>query len=261
MAPGTALWCRHHEASEHLENWNAYMEEHTVKRFDQELDELNSLVLRMGGLVQDQIVKAMAALRDEDAEAARQVIARDHVVNFMDVEANERAVNLLALRQPMGRDLRMIMSLGKTVTDLERVGDEAERIARMTVHMYEAAGSQPSHSLLRDTHSMAQLAKKMLRDALDALARLDVALALSVAKGDTELDNEFQSALRRLATYIMEDSRNVGHAIDVTFIVRSLERIGDHAKNIAEYVIFLVKGKDVRHVSPESLDRDALERA
>ena len=237
------------------------MDEHTVKRFDQELSELNALVLRMGGLVQDQIGKAMAALRDEDPDAARDVIARDHVVNFMDVEADERAVNLLALRQPMGRDLRMIMSLGKTVSDLERIGDEAERIARMTIHMYESVGSQPGTSLLRDTHSMSRLATNMLRDALDALARLDVNLALQVAKGDSELDGEFQASLRRLATYIMEDSRNVGHAIDVTFIVRSLERIGDHAKNIAEYVIFLVKGKDVRHVSPESLSRDLLEEA
>ena len=236
------------------------MEEHTVRRFDQELEALNSLVLRMGGLVQDQITRAMEALREENIEAARQVIARDHVVNFMDVEASERAVNLLALRQPMGRDLRMIMSLGKAVTDLERIGDEAERIARMTIHLYESTGSKPSHSLLRDTHSMSRLAKKMLGDALDALARMDVELALEVAKGDAELDSEFQSALRRLATYIMEDSRNVGHAIDVTFIVRSLERIGDHSKNIAEYVIFLVKGKDVRHVSPDSLDQNALEQ-
>ncbi len=237
------------------------MDEHTVKRFDQELSELNSLVLRMGGLVQDQISKAMEALREEDPEAARNVIARDHVVNFMDVEADERSVNLLALRQPMGRDLRMIMSLGKTVSDLERIGDEAERIARMTIHMYEATGSQPGSTLLRDTYSMSRLATDMLRDALDALARLDVDMAVQVAKRDAELDSEFQSALRRLATYIMEDSRNVGHAIDVTFIVRSLERIGDHAKNIAEYVIFLVKGKDVRHISPESLSKDILEEA
>lgn len=237
------------------------MEEHTVKRFDRELSELNSLVLRMGGLVQDQIATAMEALREGDPEAARNLITRDHVVNFMDVEADKRSVNLLALRQPMGRDLRMIMSLGKTVSDLERIGDEAKRIARMTIHMYESAGSQPGSGLLRDTRSMSRLAAAMLRDALDALARLDVDLAIEVAKGDSELDSEFRSALRRLATYIMEDSRNVGHAIDATFILRSLERIGDHAKNIAEYVIFLVKGKDVRHISPESLSKGILEEA
>lgn len=235
------------------------MDEHTVKRFDQELSELNSLVLRMGGLVQEQISHAMEAMRNEDLEASREVIARDHVVNFMDVQADERIVNLLALRQPMGRDLRMIMSLGKTVTDLERIGDEAERIARMTIQIYANSAIHPSRKLLRDTISMARVATAMLREALDALARLDVDKALEVAKSDAELDGEFQSALRRLATYILEDSRNVGHTINVTFVIKSLERIGDHAKNIAEYVIFLVKGKDVRHVSPESLDAQVLD--
>lgn len=235
------------------------MDEHTVKRFDQELGELTTLVLEMGGLVQDQIEKAMRALRDEDIEQCRDVIARDHMVNFMDVQADEKIIGLLALRQPMGRDLRRIIALGKTVTDLERIGDEAERIARMAIHIYGTRATLPNHRLLRDTESMARLALLMLRDALDALARLDVDKALEVAKGDTELDGEFQSALRRLATYIMEDSRNVGHAIDATFIIKSLERIGDHAKNIAEYVIFLVKGKDVRHVSAESLDERILD--
>ena len=235
------------------------MDEHTVKRFDQELDELTALVLKMGGLVQEQIGNAMAALREEDVDMAREVIARDHVVNFMEVQADEQAVNLLALRQPMGRDLRTIMSLGKTVTDLERIGDEAERIARMTVHMYDSGAVVPNSTLLRDTHSMARLAKQMLNDALDSLARLDVDQALEVARFDAELDSEFQSALRRLATYLLEDPRNVGHTLNVTFVLKSLERIGDHAKNIAEYVIYLVKGKDVRHVSPDSLTRDVLE--
>ena len=172
--------------------------EHTFKRFDQELTHLNSVVLRMGGLVENQIAKAVTALREADLEAARNVVARDHVVNFLDVQADEQIVNLLALRQPVGKDLRMILSLGKTVTDLERIGDE--------------------------------------------------------------LDSEFQAALRRLSTYTMEDARNVGHTINVTFIVKSLERIGDHAKNITEYVVFLVKGKDVRHVSPGSIDTEELDR-
>jgi len=232
--------------------------EHTVKSYDQELSDLNTLVLRMGGLVQEQLERAMQALRESDVDLARDVIARDHVVNFMDVQADERTVNLLARRQPMGRDLRTIMSLEKSVTDLERVGDEAERIARMTIHLVESGRPQPSPKLLRDTYGMARLAGIMLKDALDALARLDVDLALEVAKGDAELDGEFQSALRRLATFLMEDSRNVGHVINVTLVLKSIERIGDHAKNIAEYVVYLVKGKDVRHVSPESLERDLL---
>ncbi len=235
-------------------------EEHIFKRFDQELADLNGIVLRMGGLVEDQIAKAMNSLRDADPEAARNVVARDHVVNFLDVQADEQIVNLLALRQPVGKDLRMILSLGKSVTDLERIGDEAERIARMTIDIYSSDNPPPDPLLLSDTFRMSTLATRMLRDVLDALARLDVEKAIQVARGDTELDHEFQAALRRLSTYIMEDARNVGHIINVTFIIKSLERIGDHSKNIAEYVVFLVKGKDVRHVSPESIDTEELDR-
>ena len=235
-------------------------EEHIFKRFDQELADLNGIVLRMGGLVEDQIAKAMNSLRDGDVEAARQVVARDHVVNFLDVQADEQIVNLLALRQPVGKDLRMILSLGKSVTDLERIGDEAERIARMTIDIYSSDNPPPDPLLLSDTFRMSTLATRMLHDVLDALARLDVDKAIQVARGDTELDHEFQAALRRLSTYIMEDARNVGHIINVTFIIKSLERIGDHSKNIAEYVVFLVKGKDVRHVSPESIDTEELDR-
>ena len=234
------------------------MDEHTVKRYDQELDDLNALVLKMGGMVQEQVGNAMEALREEDVELARTVIARDHLVNFMEVQADEQAVNLLALRQPMGKDLRTIMSLGKTVTDLERIGDEAERIARMTIQIYESGAVVPGNMLLRDTFTMARLAKGMLQDALDSLARLDVDKALEIAQFDAELDSEFQSALRRLATYLLEDPRNVGHTLNVTFVLKALERVGDHAKNIAEYVIYLVKGKDVRHISPDSLSRDLL---
>ena len=235
-------------------------EEHIFKRFDQELADLNAIVLRMGGLVEDQIAKAMNALRDADPEAARNVVARDHVVNFLDVQADEQIVNLLALRQPVGKDLRMILSLGKTVTDLERIGDEAERIARMTLDIHGSDRPPPDALLLNDAFRMSTLATRMLHDVLDALARLDVDKAIEVARGDTELDHEFQAALRRLSTYIMEDARNVGHIINVTFIIKSLERIGDHSKNIAEYVVFLVKGKDVRHVSPESIDAEELDR-
>ncbi|WP_025770283.1 phosphate signaling complex protein PhoU [Thioalkalivibrio sp. HK1] len=234
-------------------------EKHTFKRFDQELAALNGTVMRMGGMVEDQIAKAMISLRDADIEGARSIVARDHVVNFLDVQADEQIMNLLALRQPMGKDLRMILSLGKTVTDLERIGDEAERIARMAIDIHSTSSAPPSPRLLKDAYRMSNLATRMLHDVLDALARLDVDKAIEVACCDAELDSEFQSALRRLSTYIMEDSRNVGHAINATFIIKSLERIGDHSKNIAEYVIFLAKGKDVRHVSPESIDSQDLD--
>lgn len=231
---------------------------HTVKQFDVQLANLRNLVLEMGGLVEEQIKHAIQALDDEDVTAAREVIARDQVVNGLQVKADEDCVSLVALRQPLGSDLRLIMSLSKIVTDLERIGDEAEKIARMTVKTYDGISSPPSAKLLRDVVPMAKLAQNMLHDCLDALARLDVEKAVEVAQGDDELDQEFQSALRRLITYMMEDPRTIGHAINVIFIVKALERIGDHSKNIAEYLIYLVKGKDVRHVSMDVLVQDAL---
>ncbi len=232
-------------------------EGHTVKRYDQQLGSLRSLVLEMGGLVEDQIQRAVQALLEEDLAVAREVVARDHVVNGFDVRADEEVVSLLALRQPMAGDLRMILSMAKTVTDLERIGDEAEKIARMAVRMYDGT-SAPNARLLRDVGGMAKLASMMLHGALDALARMDVERALEIAKGDDELDSEYQSALRRLVTFMMEDPRTIGHALDVLFIVKALERIGDHSKNIAEYVIYLVKGKDVRHTKLENLSADSL---
>ena len=231
---------------------------HTVKQFDVQLANLRNLVLEMGGLVEEQIKHAIQVLDDEDVTAAREVIARDQVVNGLQVKADEDCVSIVALRQPLGSDLRLIMSLSKIVTDLERIGDEAEKIARMTVKTYDGISSPPSAKLLRDVAPMAKLAQDMLHGCLDALARLDVEKAVEVAQGDDELDQEFQSALRRLITYMMEDPRTIGHAINVIFIVKALERIGDHSKNIAEYIIYLVKGKDVRHVSMDVLVQDAL---
>jgi len=231
---------------------------HTVKQFDVLLANLRNLVLEMGGLVEEQIQHAIQALDDEDLTAAREVVARDQVINGLQVKADEDCVSLIALRQPLGSDLRLIMSLSKIVTDLERIGDEAEKIARMTIKTYDGDSSPPSAKLLRDVVPMAKLAQNMLHGCLDALARLDVEKAVEVAQGDDELDQEFQSALRRLITYMMEDPRTIGHAINVIFIVKALERIGDHSKNIAEYLIYLVKGKDVRHVSMDVLVQDAL---
>jgi len=233
-------------------------DEHTVKRYDQELSNLRNLVLEMGGIVEDQINRALKALDDEDLKVARNVIAKDQAVNEMHRKADEESVNLLALRQPLGSDLRTIMSLAKTANDLERIGDEAEKVARMVVHIYDSPTSPPSNRLFRDVMSTAKLAVEMLRGSLDALARLDVEKALTVAKRDSELDREFQSAVRYLVTYMMEDVRTIGHAINVIFMIKALERIGDHAKNIAEYVIYLVKGTDIRHVSVNDIEQNVL---
>ncbi|NJN47140.1 MAG: phosphate signaling complex protein PhoU [Candidatus Competibacteraceae bacterium] len=233
-------------------------DEHTVKRYDQELSNLRNLVLEMGGLVEDQINRALKALDDEDLTAARDVIAKDQAVNAMHLKADEDSVNLVALRQPLGSDLRTVMSLAKTANDLERIGDEAEKVARMVVHIYDSPNSPPSSRLFRDVTSTAKLAIEMLRGSLDALARLDVEKALIVAKRDSELDREFQSAVRYLVTYMMEDVRTIGHAINVIFMIKALERIGDHSKNIAEYVIYLVKGTDIRHAAMSDIEQHVL---
>ena len=232
---------------------------HTVKQFDIQLANLRNLVLEMGGLVEDQIKNAVKSLDDEDLTLAREVISRDQIINGLQVKIDEDSITLIALRQPVGGDLRLIMSLSKAVTDLERIGDEAEKIARMTIKTYDAVSSPPSAKLLRDVKPMAKLAADMLHACLDALARLDVEMAVDVARGDDNLDQEFQSALRRLITYMMEDPRTIGHAINVLFIIKALERIGDHAKNIAEYIIYLVKGKDVRHASADQIRAEVAE--
>ena len=221
-------------------------EAHTVKQFDVQLANLRNMVLEMGGLAEDQIKRAIAALDEEDLVATREVIARDRIINGMQLKADEDCISLIALRQPLGSDLRMIMSLANTVTDLERIGDGAKKIARMALQIYDSDASPPNAKLLRDVRPMAELAADMLHDCLDALARLDVEKALTIIHNDDELDQEFQSALRRLITYMMEDSRTIGHAINVIFIVKALERIGDHCKNIAEHIVYLVEGKNIQ---------------
>lgn len=227
--------------------------EHILKRFDQELQALQHQIMEMGGLVENQMQHAVTALYDEDLRLAREVIARDHQVNALEVKIDDEIARIVARLQPMGKDMRMVLSLSKTVTDLERIGDEAQRIARMTVHIYETSSGAPQTRLLRDIKHMAQLAADMLRGSLDALARLDVEQALAITRGDQELDEQFRDALRRLITFMMEDPRTIGHAIDVIFMIKALERIGDHAKNIAEYVVYMVKGRDVRHLSATDL--------
>ncbi|MFZ4792197.1 MAG: phosphate signaling complex protein PhoU [Candidatus Competibacteraceae bacterium] len=217
---------------------------HTVKQFDLQLANLRNLVLEIGGLTEDQLKRAVAALDEEDMAAAREVIFRDRMVNGMQAKADEDCI--IALRQPVGGDLRTIMALFNTVTELERIGDGTKKVARMTIQMYDSVSSPPSARLLRDITPIAELAAGMLHKCLDALVRLDVEKALDIISTDDELDQEFQSALRRLITYMMEDSRTVGHAINVIFIIKALERIGDHCKNIAEHIVYLVEGKNIQ---------------
>jgi len=230
---------------------------HTVRQFDDELEALRGLVLKMGNLVGQQIKDAVEGLTSDRLALAKMVQRREDWVDAMEVEADDRIVDLLVKRQPVGPDLRAILSLGKSVRDLERMGDEAERIARAAIEAHERSpGFKPSNELLRDVAPMGALALELVEGSLRALTQLDVNEAIAVTRRDDELDGDFRAALRRLATFIMEDSRTVGNVIATTFVLKSLERIGDHATNIAEHVIYLIRGKDVRHLgSTEEIER------
>jgi phosphate transport system protein len=236
-----------------------HTEEHTVKRFDEDLARLRGLVSEMGKMALEQIQRAVDALNDKNLNAAREVVNRDHVINGLEVVIDDLVINLIAMRQPMGSDLRLIMAIAKGVTDLERIGDEAAKIARMTLQMYEEDGPAPNPRFFRDVTSMSSLASEQLQGCLEAMEKLDLAKAVENIRNDVELDVEFQAALRRLTTYIMEDHRNLGHIVNVVFILKALERIGDHSKNISEYVVYLIEGKQVRHVSPASLSQELME--
>jgi len=231
------------------------MSEHTSKQFDQELEHVRARVLHMGGSVEEQIMRAVQALTTGDLKLARKVIADDHRINAMEVELDEECCTIIARRQPTAGDLRLLMAVIKTITDLERIGDEAQKIARMAELIYSAERVSPRTV---DVKHVAAVALEMLRMALDAFARLDVSTAAEVVKRDQQVDEEFRSILRQLITFMMEDPRTITHSLEVLFIAKAIERIGDHAKNMSEYVVYMVKGKDVRHLAPEVFARETM---
>jgi phosphate transport system protein len=224
------------------------MPEHISKQFDAELEAVRSRVLQMGGLVEEQIVKAVDGLASGDLEALDRVIEDDHRVNAMEVGLDESCSQIIARRQPAASDLRLVMAIIKTITDLERIGDEAEKIARMAKLIHEA---KRAHMPRLELKHVASLALSMLRKALDAFARLDVDSALQVVKQDRGVDDEFRSILRQLITFMMEDPRTISRCLETLFVAKAIERIGDHAKNMAEYVVYMVEGRDVRHTKDE----------
>jgi phosphate transport system protein len=237
---------------------NKMTEGHIVKRYDDEMLKLHQLVLDLGQLVRAQLETAVKTLQDEDPGAARKVIERDREINAMDVQAEAALVSLIAKRQPVARDLRELITVSRMVTDLERVGDEARKLAQLTVHFYDNDTSPPNHQILRDIVNMSAFVGDMLGKSLDAFDQLDLAEGVAVIRMDRELEEEFRSSLRRLSTFIMEDSRSVGQVIDVVLGLRAIERIGGHAKNIGGYVVFLVKGKDVRHEPLEAVEAEVM---
>jgi len=232
------------------------MSEHTSKQFDAELESVRSRVLQMGGLVEEQIIRAMDALAAGDMPAIDKVIGDDHRVNAMEVELDELCSHIIARRQPAAVDLRLLITVIKTITDLERIGDEAEKIGRMAKLIHTA---ERQHMPRMDLSHIAERALTMLRQSLDAFARLDVAAAMRVVKQDSEVDDAFRAIMRQLITFMMEDPRTISRCLEILFIAKAIERIGDHAKNMAEYVIYMVKGRDVRHTSLEEVEKEILQ--
>jgi phosphate transport system protein len=220
--------------------------QHISRRYNEELEDVRSRVLAMGGLVEQQLQKAMDALQNLDAAVARQVIENDFQVNAMEVAIDEECNTILARRQPAASDLRLVTAVIKTITDLERIGDEAERIARMAsdlVAVPRIAG------LFTRIHHLGRHARDMLHGALDAFAHLDTEKAVLVWNEDRKIDREYEALLRELMTYMMQSPESIPYVLKTIFAARAIERIGDRAGNICEYVIYLVKGKDVRHTS------------
>ena len=228
-------------------------DKHLSTQFDSELNALSSRVLEMGGLVESQIRQAIHALAHYSDDAVRQVLETEERVNQLDVEIDRDLSSVIARRQPTARDLRLLMAISKTTANLERVGDEAERIARMVRSIIAKSGAVrtlPAGEL----GVAAELASAQLRKVLDAFARLDTASAVAILKQDDLLDQEFDGFVRKLITYMMEDPRTISSSLDLLFVAKAIERIGDHAKNIAESIIYVVKGADVRHVSIEHIE-------
>ncbi len=232
------------------------LSEHTYKQFDTELESVRANVLKMGGLVEEQIINAVEALMKGDLELAERVEANDHNVNALEVAVDEDCAHIVARRQPTASDLRMVMMVVKTITDLERIGDEAAKIARMAKLIHKAERiSLPRFS---EVKYMSELVLDMLRKALDGFARLDATKAVDIARADQLVDEEFRLNLRHLITYMMEDPRTISVFIDILFVAKAIERMGDHAKNMSEYVVYMVKGKDVRHTSLEEIEKEVL---
>jgi len=230
--------------------------QHISHQFDEEMEELRNQVLKMGGLVEQQVLRAGNALSSLSAPEADAVCGDDHYINALEVSIDEQCVRILAKRQPAASDLRMVIAMIKTITDLERIGDEAKRIAKMAFNIAEDDGF--FHNRYARINHLADHVGKMLHEALDAYARLDVDAAFETKKSDANIDEEYKMLMRSLISYMIEDPRTITESLDIAQAARAFERIGDHAKNICEYVIYLVKGKDIRHVNMDKVEKDIL---
>ena len=228
-------------------------EKHLSSQYDAELSGISNQVMHMGGLAESQVAQAIYALTKLSAETAERVEAHEVRINQLEMEIDSELSTIIARRQPTARDLRLLVAISKMIANLERVGDEAARIARTVKRLIDSGIS--SRLPIGDLAYEADLAIAQLRKALDAFARLDVARALEVLKHDDEIDQEFDGLMRKLITFMMEDPRTISSCIDLVFVAKAIERVGDHAKNLAEVTIYVVKGADVRHQGVEDLDK------
>ncbi len=227
-----------------------HLSQHISKRFNEELEDVRSQVLKMGGLVEQQVKDGLTALLDSDLQLANKVIDTDTEVNEMELAIDESCTQILARRQPAASDLRLMISIIKTITDLERIGDESLKLGRNTLKLSDS--DNPARQLVELKH-LGQHVIKTLNEALTAYARMDVDSALRIIKNDKIIDQEFDMVSRLLITRMMEDPREIKNTLRVSLCARALERIGDHTTNICEYIVYLVKGKDVRHTSIDEL--------
>ncbi|MCM2296342.1 phosphate signaling complex protein PhoU [Rhodoferax sp.] len=227
-------------------------EKHLSSQFDSELSAVSTRVMELGGLVESQIRQAIYALSQFSVDVANQVTAAEARVNAMEVEIDRDLSSIIARRQPTARDLRLLIAISKTTANLERVGDEAEKIARMVLSIIQSGAPRSLPSL--ELRVASDMASGLLRKALDAFARLDTTAALAILKEDDLIDQEFDGFVRKLITYMMEDPRMISPSLDLLFLAKAIERIGDHAKNIAELIIYIVKGADVRHTSIDQIE-------
>ncbi len=227
---------------------NMNLNKHISGQFNTELEAVRNNVLAMGGLVEQQLSDALVAIHDQDHDLARRIVETDLQVNNMEISIDEECTRIIAKRQPTASDLRLILMISKTVTDLERMGDVADKLARMVLN------TKGSQAPLVSIENMGRQAIKMLHDALDAFARMDVEAAIQLYHDDDKIDRQYESIIRELMTYMMEDPRTIPQVLEVLWAARSIERIGDRCQHISDYIIYCVKGKDVRHTKISDVD-------
>jgi phosphate transport system protein len=232
---------------------NSNIGHHISEKYNQEIEDIRNHLLTMGGMVEEQLENAILAFTSGDIELAEQVIKQDNQIDSLEVVLDRECTQIIALRQPAAFDLRLLITVLKIIHELERVGDLAEHIAKMAIHISDIEGikSQPFYEI---SH-MAELVKGMMHDALDAFARMTLETVASITGRDENVDREYASILRQQITYMMEDPRNITRSLNAMWTVRSLERIGDHACNICEHLVYMIKGEDVRHISREELEK------